>query len=212
MTTQVVGKRPSSRRWLKEHSSDLYVKLARQVGFRSRSVFKLLEINERDRILKRGMIVIDLGAAPGGWSQVAAAAVGPEGCVIAVDLLPMASLDQVTFIRGDVREDSVVQELLSALNGRRADLVLSDMAPNISGMKAVDQARMMHLGECVMICAAQVLRRGGDLLIKVFQGEGFEAFVNRLRQSFEKVYTRKPRASRGRSAEVYVIARCFYGV
>ena len=207
-----MNKRPSSHRWLKEHSSDLYVKLARQAGFRSRSAFKLLEINERDRILKEGAIVIDLGAAPGGWSQVAAEAVGAEGRVIAVDLLPMTPIDHVIYIRGDVREEGVVQSLLDALNGKKADLVLSDMAPNISGMKAIDQARIMYLVECVMEYAIRALKPGGDLLVKVFQGEGFDAFARQLRQSFKRVYTRKPRASRGRSAEVYVIARSFYGV
>ncbi len=207
-----MSKRPSSRRWLKEHSSDPYVKLARQAGFRSRSAFKLLELNERDRILKPGRIVVDLGAAPGGWSQVAVVAVGPQGRVIAVDRLPVEPLEHVTFIRGDVREDAVVQSLLDVLDGKKADLVLSDMAPNISGMKAVDQARMIHLGERVMACAIRVLRPGGDLLVKAFQGEGFDAYVRQLRQFFEKVYTRKPHASRGRSAEVYITARGFYGV
>lgn len=207
-----MSKRPSSRRWLKEHFSDRYLKLAEQAEFRSRSAFKLLEINEQDRILKRGRIVIDLGAAPGGWSQVAAAIVAPEGRVIAVDLLPMEPLDHVTFIRGDVREDFLVQLLLDTLNGEKADLVLSDMAPNMSGIKAVDQARIMYLGERVMECAIRVLRPGGDLLVKVFQGEGFDCYVRKLRQSFERVYTRKPHASRGRSAEVYIVARSFYGV
>jgi 23S rRNA (uridine2552-2'-O)-methyltransferase len=206
-----MSSRSRSLRWLKEHSSDPYVKLARQGGFRSRAAFKLIEINAREQILKPGMTVIDLGAAPGGWSQVAAAAIGPQGRLIAVDVLPMIPLKQVIFIQGDVCEEAVVRSLLDILNNKMADLVLSDMAPNISGTKVRDQAQIMHLAERVVECAIQVLRPGGSLLVKLFQGEGIDAYLKQLSRLFLKVYTRKPRASRGRSAEIYVIAHS-YGV
>ena len=211
VSIQSMSSRSHGSRWLKEHSSDPYVKLARQGGFRSRAVFKLIEINAREQILKPGMTVIDLGAAPGGWSQVAAAAVGPHGRVIAVDVLPMIPLKQVIFIKGDVCEEAVVRSLLDILNNKMADLVLSDMVPNISGTKVRDQAQIMRLAERVVECAIQVLRPGGSLLVKVFQGEGIETYLKQLSGLFQKVYTCKPGASRGRSAEIYVIAHS-YGV
>ncbi len=196
----------SSKRWLQEHFSDPYVKRAQAEGWRSRAVFKLEELIERDRLLKPGMVVVDLGAAPGGWSQVARARLGEKGRVIALDILPMQGIGGVEFIEGDFREDSVLQQLKDTLGGAPVDLVLSDMAPNMSGMTAVDQPRSMHLVELAEEFAAEHLRPGGDFLTKVFQGEGFDAFVKRLRGAYERVSIRKPKASRPRSPEVYALA------
>lgn len=200
----------SSGRWLKEHFDDEYVKKAQQMGYRSRAAFKLLEINEKDRLLKRGMTVVDLGAAPGGWSQIAAEAVGDSGKVVALDILPMDPLPGVEIIEGDFREQETLDALLQVLDERGVDLVMSDMAPNTSGMKSVDQPRAMYLAELTLELARLVLRPGGDLIVKVFHGEGFEAFMADLRTSFRKVYTRKPKASRPRSREVYVLARNYF--
>ncbi len=197
----------SSKRWLKEHFGDPYVKRAQQEGYRSRAVYKLLEIQEKDRLIKPGMTVVDLGAAPGGWSQLAAQWVGRKGRVIATDILPMDPLDGVEFLQGDFREQDVLEQLLSLLGEAKADLVISDMAPNISGMGAVDQPRAMYLVELALDLARQVLRPGGDFLAKLFQGEGSEAFLRELRASFGQVKIRKPKASRARSREVYVVAR-----
>ena len=205
-----MAKSSSSQRWLREHAEDAYVKQAQRQGYRSRAVYKLLEIDRRDHLFRAGMTVVDLGAAPGSWSQLAAERVGPQGRVLAVDILPMEPLSHVRFIQGDFREESVLNELLGELGGG-ADLVLSDMAPNMSGMKAVDQPRGMHLAELARDLALQVLRPGGDFLTKLFQGEGAEAYVRGLRSAFAKVSIRKPKASRGRSPEVYVLARS-YGV
>lgn len=199
----------SSRRWLKEHFDDPYVQEAKQLGLRSRAALKLQEIDARDHLLRPGMTVVDLGAAPGGWAQVAAEKVGERGRVIALDILPMDPLPGVEIITGDFREQSVLDELLARLEGRPVDLVISDMAPNISGVKAVDQPRAMYLVELGLECARRVLAPGGDLLIKAFHGEGFDAFVKDVRGSFERVLVRKPRASRSRSAEVYLLARNF---
>lgn len=199
----------SSRRWLKEHFDDAYVQEARQRGLRSRAALKLLEVDERDHLFKPGMTVVDLGAAPGGWAQVAAQKVGEQGRVIALDILPMEPLPGVEIITGDFREQTVFDELLLRLDGRPVDLVISDMAPNISGVKAVDQPRAMYLTELALECARRVLAPGGDLLIKGFHGEGFDVFVKELRSAFGRVMVRKPRASRARSAEVYLLARNF---
>ncbi|HET7570805.1 MAG TPA: 23S rRNA (uridine(2552)-2'-O)-methyltransferase RlmE [Gammaproteobacteria bacterium] len=201
----------SSRRWLAEHHSDAYVKRARQENRRSRAVFKLAELDEKYRLLKPGMTVVDLGAAPGGWSQYAAERVGRGGRVFALDLLEMPPLAGVDFIRGDFREPEPLAALKAALGGRPVDLVLSDMAPNISGVAAVDQPRAMVLAELAAEFAIEWLKPGGDFLVKVFQGEGFDAFVAGMRRQFGKVMVRKPDASRPRSREVYLLARLYNG-
>ncbi len=197
----------SSQRWLREHFTDEYVRLAREQGYRSRAVFKLMEIQARDRILKPGMTVIDLGAAPGSWSQFAARQVGRQGKVIALDILPMEPLAGVNFIEGDFREQETLDRLLALLAGRPIDLVISDMAPNTSGIKAVDQPRGIYLAELALDLARQCLRPGGDLLLKAFQGEGFDALLRELRRRFATVSSRKPKASRPRSPEAYLLAR-----
>lgn len=196
-----------SKRWLKEHFDDPFVQQAQKDGYRSRAVYKLLEIDEKDRLLRPGMTVIDLGAAPGGWSQIAALRLGDQGRLIALDILPMDALADVTFIQGDFREESVYAELLEVLGDSPVDLVMSDMAPNTSGIKAVDQPRAMYLAELALELAQKTLRPGGDFLVKVFQGEGFDAYLTALRKSFKKVLVRKPQASRPRSREVYLLAR-----
>ena len=197
----------SSKRWLKEHFKDEYVRKAQESGYRSRAVFKLLEIQEKDRIIKPNMVVVDLGAAPGGWSEVARQLVGRNGRVIATDILPIDPIDGVEFLQGDFREEEVLKRLLGLIGEDRADLVLSDMAPNISGMDAVDQPRAMYLAELALDLARRILKPGGDFLVKVFQGEGSEEYIRALRQDFDKVIIRKPKASRPRSREVYILAR-----
>ena len=197
----------SSRRWLKEHFDDPYVQRAWKEGVRGRAVYKLIEIEEKDHILKPGMTVVDLGAAPGGWSEYAAKAVGDSGHVFALDILPMEPIPGTTILEGDFREAAVLEQLRAALGNRSVDLVMSDMAPNISGMSAVDQPRAMHLAELALELAVETLRPGGDLLVKVFQGEGFDDFTRQLRGRFRKVLFRKPKASRARSREVYALAR-----
>ncbi len=197
----------SSQRWLREHFTDEYVRLAREQGYRSRAVFKLMEIQARDRILKPGMTVIDLGAAPGSWSQFAVQQVGRQGKVIALDILPMEPLAEVDFIEGDFREQETLDRLLALLAGRPIDLVISDMAPNTSGIKAVDQPRGIYLAELALDLARQCLRPGGALLLKAFQGEGFDALLRELRRRFATVSSRKPKASRPRSSEAYLLAR-----
>ena len=201
----------SSARWLREHFTDEYVKRAQQEGYRSRAVYKLLEINEKDRLLRPGLTVVDLGAAPGGWSQLAAQWVGRSGCVLALDLLPMESLPGVELIEGDFRETVILEQLLTVLDGRAVDLVLSDMAPNTSGIKAVDQPSSLYLAELALDFAQQCLRPGGDFLVKAFQGEGFDTYLKALRSAFTSVVPRKPRASRPRSAEQYLLARNYRG-
>ena len=197
----------TSGRWLQEHFDDEYVKKAQKDGYRSRAVYKLLEIDEKDRLLRPGMTVVDLGAAPGGWSEVAVQRVGDAGRVIALDILPMDSLPGVTFIQGDFREEEPYNSLLEALGESSVDLVMSDMAPNISGMKGVDQPRAMYLAELALELARKVLKPGGGLLIKVFNGEGLDAFKQELRKEFDQLIVRKPKASRPRSAEIYLLAR-----
>ncbi len=201
----------SSHRWLREHFDDPYVKRAQQEGYRSRAAYKLLEIQTRDRLMRQGMTVLDLGAAPGGWSQVASACVGDDGRVIASDILAMDPVPGVTFLQGDFREEAVFSELLSLLGGTAADLVISDMAPNMSGNRAVDQPRAMYLVELALDMAVKTLRPGGDLLVKVFQGEGFDQLRRQMQESFETLQTRKPEASRSRSQETYLLARRFRG-
>lgn len=201
----------SSARWLREHFTDEYVKRAQQDGYRSRAVYKLLEIHEKDRLLRPGLAVVDLGAAPGGWSQLATRLVGGQGRVMALDILPMEPLPSVEFIEGDFRETAVLDQLLAALDGRPVDLVLSDMAPNTSGIKAVDQPSSLYLAELALDFARQCLKPGGDFLVKAFQGEGFDRFLKELRVAFATVAPRKPRASRARSAEQYLLARNYRG-
>ena len=197
----------SSGRWLQEHFDDEYVKKSQKDGYRSRAVYKLLEIDEKDQLLKPGMTVVDLGAAPGSWSEVAAQRVGEKGLVIALDILSMDSLPGVIFIQGDFREEGPYNALLEALGDSPVDLVMSDMAPNISGMKAVDQPRAMYLAELALELARKVLKPGGDLLVKAFNGEGIDAYKQELRKDFNKLIVRKPRASRSRSPEIYLLAR-----
>ena len=202
----------SSQRWLKEHFSDPYVKKAQAEGMRSRAAYKLEELVERDRLLKPGMVVVDLGAAPGGWSQWVRQQLGNmdqanPGRVIASDILEMPSLAGVEFLHGDFREDGVLSELEKMLDGAAVDLVLSDMAPNMSGVDQVDQARAMHLSELAMAFADDHLRTGGTFLIKLFQGVGFDDYVRELRRRYAKLAIRKPAASRRRSNEVYALAQ-----
>ncbi len=202
-----MAKSKSSNRWLQEHESDQYVLKARQDGYRSRAAYKLLELNERDKLLKPGMLVVDLGAAPGSWSQVAAKTIGDKGRVFALDILPMDVLADVDFIQGDFREQVVMDQLLELVADRKIDLVISDIAPNISGMAAMDQPKAMYLVELALDFARQVLGPKGVFVAKVFQGSGFDEYVNDVRASFGKVLVRKPKASRPRSREVYLVAR-----
>jgi 23S rRNA (uridine2552-2'-O)-methyltransferase len=192
---------------MKKHIADTYVRRAQQQGYRSRASFKLLEIHEKSKLLHSGMTVVDLGAAPGGWSQVAARLVQPGGHVYALDRLPMEAIENVTFIQGDFTEADTLNELMGMLGDSRVDLVMSDMAPNISGMKSVDQPRAMLLAELAEELALKVLKPGGDLLVKVFHGAGFDDYVRALRRSFRNVVIRKPGASKKQSREVYVLAR-----
>ncbi|HEX9772349.1 MAG TPA: 23S rRNA (uridine(2552)-2'-O)-methyltransferase RlmE [Steroidobacteraceae bacterium] len=197
----------SSARWLAEHAADPYVKRAHEEGWRSRAVFKLEEIQRSDHLLRPGMTVVDLGAAPGGWSQYAARVLAGRGRVIALDILPMARLAGVEVLQGDFAEQATLDRLLETLGGARVDLVLSDMAPNTMGIADVDHDRSMQLVDLAVAFAAQALRPGGDLLMKVFQGREFQPLIGRLRTTFEKVKLRKPKASRSRSPELYVLAR-----
>lgn len=197
----------SSQRWLREHFDDHWVKRAQQEGWRSRAVFKLQEIQTKDGVLKPGQVVVDLGAAPGGWSQWAVDYLGEKGRVLALDILPMEPIAGVEFIEGDFRDDEPLMALERKLDGAAVDVVLSDMAPNISGLKGVDQPRAMYLAELAADFAGQHLQKGGDFLVKVFQGEGFDKFLADLRSQYSKVLTRKPKASRPRSRELYLLAR-----
>jgi 23S rRNA (uridine2552-2'-O)-methyltransferase len=197
----------SSHRWLKEHFDDPFVKRAQQEGYRSRAVYKLQEIQAKDRLLRPGMTVVDLGAAPGGWTQYAADLVGRNGRVVATDILPMDPIPGVTILQGDFRESGVLEQLLAILGESGADLVMSDMAPNMSGVDAVDQPRAMYLAELAADLARTVLKPGGDFLVKLFQGAEFDDYVRVLRGEYDKVSIRKPKASRPRSREVYAVAR-----
>ncbi len=206
-----MAKSKSSNRWLDEHFKDAYVKQSQKDGYRSRASYKLLELDDKDRLLRPGMTVVDLGAAPGGWSQVAAERVGEKGKVLASDILPMDAIADVEFIQGDFTEEAVLEQLLTALGGQRADLVISDMAPNMSGMSAIDQPKAMYLVELALDMARQVLKPGGHFVAKVFHGEGFDPLLKDTRDAFSKVAVRKPDASRARSSEVYLVARGFKG-
>lgn len=197
----------SSKAWMQEHVNDPYVRKAQAEGMRSRAAYKLQQLAERDKLLKPGMTVVDLGAAPGGWSQVAGRVAGDSGRVVAVDLLDMTPVAGVTFIRGDFGEDAVLAEVEQAIGGGGVDLVLSDMAPNISGVASVDQARSVGLAELALDFAVNHLKPQGNFLVKVFQGSGFEALVADIRRKFVQVMIRKPEASRSRSNEVYVVAK-----
>lgn len=199
----------SSGQWLQEHFHDEYVKLAQAQGYRSRAVFKLQEIQEKDRIIQPDMNVIDLGAAPGGWSQYVREIVSKKAKVIALDILPIDPLEGVEFILGDFREEAVLAELYRVLDGAPIDLVLSDMAPNMTGTREMDQPRALYLAELALDTARTVLNRGGTFLVKVFQGEGFDAYHREVRDSFKQVVIRKPKASRARSNEVYILAKGF---
>lgn len=197
----------TSKQWMNEHVNDPYVQRAQKEGYRSRAAYKLLEIDERDHLFKSGMVVVDLGATPGGWSQVAAARVGQGGKVVALDLLPLHPIPGVEFIQGDFREDSVPAQLEEKLGGRKVGLVISDMAPNISGIGVADQARAMELAELALDFSVRHLNPGGTFLVKVFQGVGFEDYVKLMRSHFGRVLTRKPKASRDRSSELYLLGR-----
>jgi 23S rRNA (uridine2552-2'-O)-methyltransferase len=204
---QSTKKNKANKAWITEHVNDAWVQRARAEGWRSRAAFKLIEIDDKDKLLKPGMTVVDLGSAPGSWSQVAARRVAPGGRLVALDLLPMDALHGVDFIQGDFRDDAVLQALADALDGRQVDLVLSDMAPNMSGVGMVDQARVMHLAELTLEFCGLHVKPGGDMLVKVFQGDGFMELRRALQQQFQTLHMRKPAASRNRSAEIYLLAR-----
>ena len=208
MATRITNKKlsKSSRAWMKEHIDDHYVKLAQRDGYRARAAYKLLEINEKLQLIKKGMTVVDLGSAPGSWSQVAGKLVGDTGKLIASDILPMDTLENVTFIQGDFREQAVFDNIMAEVADKKVEVVLSDMAPNTSGFSAVDQPRMIYLCELAMDFAEQVLPEDGTLVIKVFQGEGSDALRKNMQQRFSKVRSIKPAASRARSKEMYWIA------
>jgi len=201
----------SSQRWLEEHERDPYVKRALHEGYRSRAAFKLLELQEKDHFLKPGMKVVDLGAAPGSWCEVARKFIGKKGQIVAMDLLPMDPIEDVTFIQGDFTEEEIYQRVLTEVGGGPIDVVMSDMSPNISGMSAIDQPRSMYLVELALDFAQQVLKPEGVFLAKVFQGEGFDAFLADIKHQFKRVVCRKPKASRPRSKEVYLLATGFRG-
>lgn len=197
----------TSKAWMREHVTDPYVQMANKEGYRSRAVYKLMELDERDHLLKPGMTVVDLGAAPGSWTQVAAKKLTSTGMLVALDILPMDPVHGAVFIQGDFREDAALAQLEAALQGRPVDLVISDMAPNISGIGIADQARSMHLAELALAFSCQHLKPGGNFLVKVFQGEGFDDFVREMRVHFSQVLVRKPKASRDRSTEVYMLGK-----
>lgn len=205
----MVKRKKSSDAWMKEHFDDFYVRESQRLGYRSRASFKLLELQEKDRLIRPGHTVVDLGAAPGGWSQVAVELVGERGRVIASDILPIDALADVDFVQGDFTEEDVLNAILDLIDGQGADIVISDMAPNMSGMAGVDQPRAMYLVELALDLAQQVLRPNGAFVAKVFQGEGFEEYLSLLKSQFKRVVTRKPKASRPRSKEVYLVATGF---
>jgi 23S rRNA (uridine2552-2'-O)-methyltransferase len=199
----------SSARWLAEHANDEYVKRALKEGWRSRAVYKLEEIQRRERLLRPGIRCVDLGAAPGSWSQYAARLMAGRGRIVATDILPMDAIPGVEFVLGDFREPAVLNEVLLKIGADKVDLVLSDMAPNMAGIDAVDQPRSMHLAELAFEFADRVLVPGGDLLVKLFQGDGFDQIIRTARAAYGRVITKKPKASRARSAEIYLLARQF---
>ncbi|USZ14350.1 RlmE family RNA methyltransferase [Moraxella sp. FZFQ2102] len=208
MATRIKNKKlsKSSRSWMKEHLDDFYVQKAWKEGYRARAAYKLLEINEKTNLIKKGMTVVDLGSAPGSWSQVAGQLVGDNGVLIASDILPMDTLENVTFIQGDFREEAVFNQIMDEVGGRKVDVVLSDMAPNTSGMAAVDQPRMMYLCELAVDFALKVLPEGGALIMKVFQGEGSQELRATMQKQFSKIKSIKPAASRPRSKEMFWVA------
>lgn len=201
----------SSQRWLDEHFDDEYVKKAQRLGLRSRAVFKLEEINSKDKLIKSGMKVVDLGAAPGGWSEYAVKVVGDKGLVVACDILPMDAIAGVDFLEGDFREDVVLDALLARIDGKNIDVVMSDMAANMTGNESADSARSMYLVELALAMCGEVLKPNGAFVVKVFQGAGFEEFIKAVRQVFSAVKTRKPESSRPRSREVYLVATGYRG-
>jgi len=211
VVTGKMARSKSSKRWLQEHFNDEYVQKAQREGYRSRASYKLIELQEKDKLVRPGMTVLDLGAAPGGWSQLVAKWVGDKGQVIASDILPMDFLPGVEFIQGDFTEETVYQQILDTLGGQKADLVISDMAPNMSGISVADQASSMYLVELAIDLAQRVLIPGGSFLCKVFQGTGFDDILAIARSNFGKVQMRKPDASRARSREQYLLAREFKG-
>jgi len=211
MQVSTMARSKSSKQWLKEHFDDAYVKQSQAAGYRSRASFKLLEMQQKDQMIKPGMKVIDLGAAPGGWSQVAAKLVGRSGTVIASDILPMEAVAGVQFIKGDFADEAVYESLLNALNHEPVDLVISDMAPNMSGVRDIDQPSAMYLAELALELAKTSLRPGAGLLVKVFQGAGLELFQQELKNWFGTVRIRKPKSSRPRSRENYLFASEFHG-
>jgi 23S rRNA (uridine2552-2'-O)-methyltransferase len=199
----------SSRQWLDRHFKDEFVKQAQKAGYRSRAAFKLLELQQKNTIFKPGIKVVDLGAAPGGWSQVARDQVGETGRVVAMDILPMDPIAGVEIIQGDFRESQPLEALRNCLAGEAVDLVISDMAPNVTGIPSVDQPRAIYLCELALDFAREVLKPGGGFVVKVFQGEGFDAYLKTLRSDFERVVSRKPSSSRAKSREVYLVAGNF---
>lgn len=199
----------SSARWLDEHVNDPFVKRAQVDGYRSRASYKLLAINDKDKLIKPGMLVMDLGSAPGGWSQVASKLVAPKGRVIASDILPMDAMADVEFIQGDFTEQEVFDRIMTAVDGAPVDVVISDMAPNISGVASADQASSIYLVELALDMACQVLKPKGSFIAKVFHGEGYEEFVKAVKEHFDTVVVRKPEASRARSREVYLVCKGF---
>lgn len=205
------SKSKTSKAWLKEHFDDEFVRQSKIDGYRSRASYKLLEIHKKDYLFKSGMIVVDLGSAPGGWCQVAEPLVKPKGKIIASDILVMDDIPGVDFVQGDFTEDACLKKILDIVDGSEVDLVISDMAPNMSGMSEIDQPRAMHLIELAVDFADQTLKPGGGLLMKVFQGQGFDELIKELRQKYSSLVTRKPRASRARSKEVYLLAKGYKG-
>ncbi|MDD2761043.1 MAG: 23S rRNA (uridine(2552)-2'-O)-methyltransferase RlmE [Methylomonas sp.] len=199
----------SSHQWMQEHFQDEYVKKAQALGYRSRAVFKLIEIQEKDKIIRPGINIVDLGAAPGGWSEYARKLLGKNDKIIALDLLDIEPIPGVEFIQGDFREDEVLEKLHKVLDGQPVHLLLSDMAPNISGNKEMDQPRSIYLGELALDAAHSILVKGGTFLIKMFQGAGYDEYLNQVKQHFNSVVIRKPKASRARSNEVYILAKGF---
>lgn len=206
-----MAKSKSSDRWLREHFDDPFVQQSKKDGYRSRASYKLLELDDKDRLFRPGMNVVDLGASPGGWSQVAMQRVGDHGRVVASDMLPMDSIAGVSFVQGDFTEDSVLQAILSEAGSFGIDLVISDMAPNMSGVKVIDQPKAMYLDELALDLAIQTLKPGGAFVTKIFHGEGFDEYLNAMREVFGKVMARKPLASRTRSKETYLLGRDFRG-
>lgn len=199
----------SSQQWMQEHFQDEYVKKAQALGYRSRAVFKLIEIQEKDKIIRPGMNIVDLGAAPGGWSEYARKLIGKNDRLVALDLLEIEPIPGVTFIQGDFREDEVLEKLYKILDGQPVHLLLSDMAPNMSGNREMDQPRSIYLGELALDAAHSILSKGGTFLIKMFQGTGFDEYLHQVKRSFNSVVIRKPKASRARSSEVYILAKGF---